>query len=160
MTPLYHRWIGNATPSVEKFGASTRFSDMASSAYEIRFARHMEALRQFAAREGHCEVPYSHIERVGDDDVALGRWAAYIRMRRRAGKVSASRLAQFSMVPGWSWEPRRPGPPPQSDRNKMMRKLRAEGVSLSVIAERFGLSKQRVYQLTAGVKPAKGSNQE
>lgn len=127
---------------------------MASSAYEIRFARHMEALRRFAAREGHCDVPYAHVEDVDGDEVALGRWTTYVRMRKRAGKIPASRIAQLSTVPGWTWEPRRPGPAPQSERNRLMRKLRAEGVSLSVLAERFGLSKQRVYQLTAGVKPA------
>lgn len=129
---------------------------MIRSAYESRFQQHLGALQNFVAREKHCNVPYSHVE----DGLHLGRWVAYIRSRRRKdleGGGEASRVARkripdryveaLEMVPGWDWAARRPGPAPKTGRNAEIRELRRNGVSLGVIAETYGLSKQRVHQL-------------
>ena len=126
---------------------------MTPTAYENRFTRHVAALRCFVQREGHCRVPYAHIEAYDGEQVALGRWTTYIRKRHQTGKLSEARVAMFAIIPGWAWESRKPGPPPQIARNREIKKLRESGLSLSAIAEAYGLSKQRIYQLTAGVKP-------
>lgn len=129
---------------------------MMRSAYESRFEQHLGALQNFVAREKHCNVPYSHVE----DGIHLGRWVAYIRSRRRKDLALAEQGAKtqrkripdryveaLERVPGWDWAARRPGPTPKTDRNAEIRELRRNGVSLGVIAETYGLSKQRVHQL-------------
>lgn len=116
---------------------------MAKSVYESRFETHLGALRTFALREGHCNVPYAHSE----GSIPLGRWVAYVRTRNRRGRLSDAHASALETVPGWSWEQRRPGPQPKTDRNEEIRMLRRSGVSLSVIAETYGLSKQRIHQL-------------
>lgn len=127
---------------------------MAKSAYESRFEKHIGALQNFAVREGHCNVPYVHVE----DGIQLGRWVAYVRSRRRKDLSGTSGhsghqllsdryVEALDRVPGWSWEARRPGPAPKTDRNAEIRALRKQGVSLGMIAETYGLSKQRIHQL-------------
>lgn len=120
------------------------------SAYESRFNHNLGALRAYAMREGHCNVPYVHVEQVDGRDVALGRWVAYLRTRYRSGRMNASRVALLQTVPGWYWEVRKPGPKPKADRNGEIAMLRSQGVSLAAIAETYGISKQRVHQLTKG----------
>jgi hypothetical protein len=116
--------------------------------YEWRFARHLGALTAYVAREGHTNVPYAHRERCADDEVALGRWVAYVRSRARAGRLAPDQAAQLEAVPGWHWQRRRPGPAPQHARNAEIRELRAASISLGVIADTYGLSKQRIFQIT------------
>lgn len=120
---------------------------MTRSAYESRFDRHVGALRTFVAREQHCNVPYAHIEAVGDEQVPLGRWVAYVRSRQRHGNLAHAQQVVLEAVPYWSWERRRPGPTAKAARNAEIRSLRAEKVSLAMIAETYGLSKQRVFQI-------------
>lgn len=122
------------------------------SAYESRFNHNLGALRQYASREGNCDVPYAHIEQYDGRDVPLGRWVAYLRTRYRSGSLNASRAASLETVAGWYWDLRKPGPRPKSDRNEEIRMLRAQGVSLATIAETYGLSKQRIHQLTGKIK--------
>ena len=140
-------------PGGRKSVTSSRLADVTRS-FESRFERHLGALRAFVAREGHTNVPYGHHELIGADDVHLGRWVAYVRSRERQGRLSGAQRAQLDQIPGWHWELRRPGPEPKRQRNTEIKNLRAQGVSLAVIAESYGLSKQRVYQISKGVAPA------
>ena len=118
------------------------------SAYESRFHHNLGALRAYAMREGHCDVPYSHVEPHEDHSVPLGRWVAYLRTRHRSGRLHASRVAMLEAVVGWHWNVRKPGPRPKEDRNHEIRALRSQGISLATIAETYGISKQRIHQLT------------
>lgn len=117
------------------------------NAYQSRFDKNLEALRQYAMREGHCHVPYVHVEDHGGREVPLGRWVAYLRTRYRSGHLNASRAAALQGVPGWYWDVRKPGPKPKGERNAEIRMLRSQGVSLATLAETYGLSKQRIHQL-------------
>jgi hypothetical protein len=58
-------------------------------------------LEGFAARNGHADVPYSHIE----GDVALGVWVAKRRTEYRAGRLNHARVAALEALPGWTWDP-------------------------------------------------------
>ncbi len=60
-------------------------------------------LQQFAEREGHARVPYSHIE----DGVALGVW---VKARRgEKNSLSAERRTKLEALPGWTWDSRAHG---------------------------------------------------
>ena len=135
---------------------------MPSQVFENRFDIHLRALRSFVARERHCNVPYSHIE----GDVNLGRWVSYIRARRRKDlraktggssssvdrpeRVPAHHVQALESVYGWTWDARR-GPMPKTERNDEIRELYRSGVTLSVLAETYGLSKQRIHQICSGM---------
>lgn len=120
-----------------------------SNVYSQRFTQRLDALRAYVAREGHPNVPLAHTEPGPDGrPIELGRWTAYLRSRHRKGILPPEQQAPLEQIPGWTWEIRRPGPKPLADRNTKIRDLRAEGLSLDAIAETYGLSKQRVHQLT------------
>lgn len=121
---------------------------MNSSTYQTRFEQHVEALRQYVAEHGTCEVPHSYVhQKGGGASIALGRWVAYVRGRFRSGRVPQDRAATLQAIPGWTWEARKPGPPAKTDRNAEIRRLRDSGISLETIAMNYGLSKQRIHQI-------------
>lgn len=112
-----------------------------------RFNSYLVALRQFAEREGHCNVPAVHTELVGEKEVTLGAWVGYVRQRRRKNQLSEDRAAQIQAVPGWQWGPLKPGPATDMNRNSEILEMRAAGHSLRQIADKFDLSRQRVHQI-------------
>jgi hypothetical protein len=112
-----------------------------------RFNTYVNSLRQFAAREGHCNVPAIHIEIYNDIDVTLGAWVGYVRQRYRKNQLSVERTAQLQAVPGWQWGPLKPGPATDNNRNLEIHEMRAAGHSLRQIADKFDLSRQRVHQI-------------
>lgn len=117
---------------------------------ESRWNQYHTALQAYATREGHTRVPTSHIETLDDGTVVkLGAWVGYIRQRNRNGKLSPARVEALGTLPGWEWGPLRPGPRTDDARNAEIRELRASGLSLQSIADRFGLSRQRVHQITS-----------
>jgi hypothetical protein len=121
---------------------------MTSSTYQSRFEQHIEALRQYVAEHGTCEVPHSYVyQKGGGASIALGRWVAYVRGRFRSGRVPQDRAAALQAIPGWTWEARKPGPPAKTERNAEIRRLRDSGISLETIAMNYGLSKQRIHQI-------------
>jgi superfamily II DNA or RNA helicase len=64
----------------------------------------MRALRSFKAREGHCDVPYKHVEQ----SVNLGQWVAYARSHKARsvpGALSLERIRQLDAL-GFSWSVR------------------------------------------------------
>ena len=120
---------------------------MNPSAYQSRFEQHVEALRQYVAETGTCNVPHAHHVEKGGTSISLGRWVAYVRNRYRIGRLRDSQIAILEAIPGWTWAARKPGPPAKEKRNDEIRRLRAEGISLESIAFTYGLSKQRIHQI-------------
>lgn len=118
-----------------------------SNIYHQRFHQRLDALRAYANEHGHSSPPLAHIQPSPHGPIALGRWVAYLRASHRKGLLPPDRQAPLETLPGWTWEPRRPGPQPNLDRNTAVRDMRNQGASLDHIAEQFGLSKQRVHQL-------------
>jgi superfamily II DNA or RNA helicase len=56
-------------------------------------------LEAFRLRHGDCRVPYRW-----DENPTLGRWVAYQRHMRRAGKLSPDKVAQLDAL-GFMWDP-------------------------------------------------------
>jgi len=137
----------------------------------LRFQWYVVALKQFAAREGHCRVPATHIEVLEGMEVKLGNFVSYQRQRRRKligtiehlrkshidglryneavearGKFH-SRERALEAVPGWEWGPLRPGPAAKAARNKEINRLYHGGLSVKSIADQYALSRQRVHQI-------------
>jgi DNA-binding NarL/FixJ family response regulator len=116
-----------------------------------RFNTYVKALSQFAAREGHCNVPAIHTEIVENNDVTLGAWVGYVRQRRRKNQLSEERAAAIQAVSGWQWGPLKPGPATDANRNYEILQMRAAGSSLRQIADKFDLSRQRVHQIVKNI---------
>lgn len=117
-----------------------------------RFNTYIKALSQFAAREGHCNVPAIHTEIVENNDVTLGAWVGYVRQRRRKNQLSEERAAAIQAVSGWQWGPLKPGPATDAERNSEILQMRAAGSSLRQIADKFDLSRQRVHQIVKNIQ--------
>ncbi|MEU3312363.1 Helicase associated domain protein [Streptomyces sp. NPDC006662] len=64
------------------------------------WAGHLEAARQFHAREGHLRVPRTHVERVGGRELRLGSWIA--NQRARAARLAPERVAALTAL-GMRW---------------------------------------------------------
>ncbi len=107
------------------------------------------ALAAHLAREGHADIPTAHVEVVDGAPVPLGRWAARHRRLYRESRLDPATAAWLAGLPGWSWDRRPTGPRRDSVRIAEMRALRASGLSLSAIGERFGITRQRTHQLLA-----------
>ena len=117
-----------------------------------RFNTYIKALSQFAAREGHCNVPAIHTEIIENNDVTLGAWVGYVRQRRRKNQLSEERAAAIQAVSGWQWGPLKPGPATDANRNYEILQMRAAGSSLRQIADKFDLSRQRVHQIVKNIQ--------
>lgn len=64
----------------------------------------LEALRQFAAREGHSKPPSGHDEALVDYNVALNQWCRVQRHLYRRGKLIPARARLLEQVIGWKWD--------------------------------------------------------
>lgn len=109
----------------------------------LRAHSFLTALDAYVEREGTARVPTEHIE----SGVRLGPWVSSVRQRYHQGKLSEDLVTALESRPGWQWGPLRPGPEAMTDRNTEIRQLRAAGMSLKEIGERFDLSRQRVHQI-------------
>jgi hypothetical protein len=107
----------------------------------------LQALRQYVTREGTTNIPDTHIEQTPNGPVALGSWANWIRYRGRNGKLTQPRHEEISEIPGWTWEPKRPGPKTEAGRDDQIKAMRNSGASLQEIGDHFGLSRQRIHQI-------------
>lgn len=65
----------------------------------------LEALRQFASREGHCRVPYAHSEQLPDFTINLYKWVTAQRKDYRGGQLTDARVRLLSGIRGWEWCP-------------------------------------------------------
>lgn len=113
-----------------------------------RWERNYLALQKFVNREGHALVPASHTELYDGRNVPIGAWVGYMRQRYRAGSLTTDRISSLENLKGWTWGPLRPGPASNSQRDNEIIRLRSEGMSLQTIAERVGVSRQRVHQIS------------
>lgn len=64
-----------------------------------RWERAYEALRLFAAREGHARVPVNSRE----GNFSLGRWV--VKQRTHRDDMDLDRKRRLEEVPGWTWTP-------------------------------------------------------
>lgn len=112
-----------------------------------RWARNLAALDAYIAEHGDARVPAAHIQHLGGESVPLGPWVGYVRQRYRRNTLTADRVADLERRSGWTWGPLRPGPAGDANRNAEIRQLRAEGWTLRQLADRFNLSRQRIYQI-------------
>lgn len=112
-----------------------------------RFNTYKNALNQFVAREGHCNVPAAHVEILDAKEINLGAWVGYMRQRYKKGLLSQPRIEELQAISGWQWGPLKPGPATNTKRNSLIMDLRSSGQSLRQIADQFELSRQRVHQI-------------
>jgi len=115
--------------------------------YATRWDHHHAALTQYAQREGHTRVPARHTETLNGTPLPLGAWVTEQRRQHRSGRLPAPRAQLLTGLPGWTWGPLPPGPPANPSRRHEMLELRAAGLTLTAIATRYGLSRQRVSQI-------------
>jgi hypothetical protein len=111
------------------------------------FIKNIRALNQFRMREGHCKVPATHIEMYEGQSVRLGNWVNYTRGRHRKNELPSERVRSLDMVPGWAWGPLRPGPHRKLERDAEILTARRHGQTMSQIADRYELSRQRIHQI-------------
>ena len=113
------------------------------------FIKNVRALNQFRMREGHCKVPATHIEMYEGDPVRLGNWVNYTRGRHRKNELPPERVRSLEMMPGWNWGPLRPGPHKKEERDAEILTARRHGQTMSQIADRYELSRQRIHQIVS-----------
>ncbi|MGW5345250.1 Helicase associated domain protein [Streptomyces sp. NPDC004050] len=92
------RWLLEHTLGVTAADAAERPRPRRSQAE--KWADHLDAARQFHAREQHLRVPRAHVERVGGRDVRLGSWIA--NQRSRAAALAPERVAALDAL-GMRW---------------------------------------------------------
>lgn len=113
-----------------------------------RWERNFLALAQYTTRTGNARVPASHVEIYEGRNTPIGAWVGYMRQRNRTGILSASRIEKLESLTGWTWGPLRPGPASNNERDQQILQLREDGLSLQAIAEKVGVSRQRVHQIS------------
>ena len=112
-----------------------------------KWTRNIKALEIFVNENGHAKVPAVTRISVDGNEVSLGSWVSYLRVKYRAGTLSMEKHAQLENFPGWSWGPCKPGPLGDTQRDEAMLIARKAGRSLQSIADEYGLSRQRVHQI-------------
>lgn len=112
-----------------------------------RFNTYLAALQQYITSHGSAHVPANHEELLEGRSVQLGTWVGYVRQRYKNNKLSAERIEILNNIPGWTWGPLKPGPRPNTSRNAEIADLSTSGQSLTQIADRYNLSRQRIHQI-------------
>jgi hypothetical protein len=82
--------------------------------------RKLDLLRQHVTRHG---VAGLHDETRAPDGTHIGRYAEVTRRLYRRGELAEWLVLAFERLPGWSWEPRRTGPPARWNRDKVVEEL-------------------------------------
>jgi len=113
-----------------------------------RWERNFLALSQYAQRTGNSRVPANHVELYEGRNTPIGAWVGYMRQRYRSSMLSPQRIDRLQSLQGWTWGPLRPGPATNNERDQQIIQLREEGLSLQAIADKVGVSRQRVHQIT------------
>jgi hypothetical protein len=96
-----------------------------------RFNTYLAALQQYITREGSAHVPAHHEESVDGGSVQLGTWIGYVRQRYKNNKLPVERVEILNNIPG----------------NAEIAELSTSGQSLTQIADRYNLSRQRIHQI-------------
>jgi hypothetical protein len=116
-----------------------------------QFLTRVQMVAQYAQINGHADIPLNHDTRdVNGRRIALGRWASYIKSRYRAGLLTVEQAQAFEIVPSWDWEARTPGAKINVTMHREVHTYRGMRMSLQQIADRVGLSRQRVHQILKG----------
>ncbi len=115
-----------------------------------QFNARLEQLRTYVATHGHANPPISYLDQ--HTGFALGKWVSSVRYSYRNNALSNAQAAALETVPAWHWEKRLRGRPAKAERNQQIYSMHAEGVMVSVLAERFGITTQRVHQILALMK--------
>ena len=115
-----------------------------------RWRNNLGALRQYTERTGTSLVPTTHVETFNGENVALGAWVAYMRQRKRANALSSEQENALSALNGWRWEKQKPGPRYDMNRDQIIRERRKNGDRIVALSKEFGLSRQRIHQITRG----------
>ncbi len=68
-----------------------------STAIAAAWKKHLNDLKLFKKEHGHCNVPASYLP-----NRPLGRWATYIRLRKKAGKLARERIRCLEEL-GFCW---------------------------------------------------------
>lgn len=108
-----------------------------------RSARALDALDAYVTEHGTALVPTTHVQ----DGYNLGSWVTYIRSRYRKGSVKQELVRYLESLPGWNWGPLSPGPGAKTDRNVQIIERINEGQSLALVANEFGVTRQRIHQI-------------
>lgn len=114
---------------------------------DTAWGRNVAAVRAWNASHGTPMAPQSASVVVGGEAVRVGAFVAYVRNRRRSGRLEPARAAELEEIPGWTWGPLRTGPQGHAARNEDIRRRRREGWTLTELAEEFGMSRQRVHTI-------------
>lgn len=116
--------------------------------YHEKWARNVQALKDFVAAHGHANVPsaFQVMEKDGKH-LFLGPWVSKIRSQYRAGKLVPHRARELESIPGWHWEASRPGPRVSSGRDAVIIERHAAGETTRQIADDLGLTTQRINQI-------------
>ena len=138
---ISYRQTGLVRTNVRPMTTNTRIPN------QDRWERNFSALAQFVAREGNALVPAAHVELYEGRNTPIGAWVGYMRQRNRAGMLPTERKQKLESLTGWQWGPLRPGPASNTDRDNKILEMRSQGVSLQVIAQSVGVSRQRVHQI-------------
>lgn len=110
-----------------------------------RFDEHLACLRRYVAQNGHTNPPILYVDEV--TGLPLGRWVATARYGYRNGRLRTKYIQELENLSGWHWERRRRGRPQLTDRNQQIRSLHEQGVSNTVLAEKYGVTTQRIHQI-------------
>jgi len=112
-----------------------------------KWQRNIGALQRFVAEHGHAKVPSTYVVDVGNEQIGLGTWVAYMRTKYRKQALNQEKISQLESLPGWLWNPGKPGPAGNPKRDEEIIRARQNGARLQKIAEDFDLSRQRVHQI-------------
>jgi hypothetical protein len=89
-----------AVLQAERPGKSIRIPGPATFTRDGRWDDGMGRLTAFAAREGHANVPFEHVEA----GAPLGQWVSAKRAQYARGRMTAARVAALEALPGWTWD--------------------------------------------------------
>ncbi|MEY2957700.1 MAG: Mor transcription activator family [Actinomycetota bacterium] len=108
----------------------------------------MDGLQEWALVTGDPMAPSGSTVTLPDGQVVnVGTFVAYVRYRYRIGRLPEHRSSELESIPGWTWSALRPGPKGEADRNAEIRKKRKEGMTLTELADEYGMSRQRIHQI-------------
>jgi hypothetical protein len=115
--------------------------------YQEKWARNVEALKNFTAKHGHPNVPSAFSIELEGREIFLGPWVSKIRSQYRNGKLVPHRARELEAIAGWHWETTRPGPRVPGGRDDAIRSRISAGESTRAIADELNLTTQRVNQI-------------
>lgn len=70
--------------------------------FESAWEAGVAGVTEFAAENGHVQVPSDH---VAPDGYPTGKWVRATREKFNAGQLAAWQIAELEALPGWVWAP-------------------------------------------------------